>query len=406
MHVEQATTLLVTALAVRHGCAERQAIDAAMISISRLMAVLESQRMVCAAALRHLSPTPQTELATVSGIDRRDAASTLDRAEVAGRVPAFRDALADGAVSAGHVDRLGGALRRLDPQRRNRLLEHAEELVAVAERTSPEEFATHLRGVERELHADGGETRLARQKADVRLRTWVGQDNGMHYWQLTMDPETALRATGRLRAAAEAVFHGGAMPAEAPIELRERESFLRAHALIGLITGQGRAAGVGRPEYIIVEDRRHADGHHIDLGIDTELPLSVVAGLRAGARQVTVELDGAGVVAAPGALNLGRSARVASPAQRRVLRALYATCAVPGCAVRVGECTAHHVVWWRHGGRTDLDNLLPVCWRHHHDLHEGGWAAVLHPGRRLVITLPSGAVLEALANRAGRGAGP
>ncbi len=324
-----------------------------MISISRLIAVLESQRMVCAAALRHLSATPQTELATVSGIDRRDAASTLDRAKVAGRVPALRDALADGAVSAGHVDRLGGALRRLDPQRQNRLLERAEELVAVAERTSPEEFATHLRGVERELHADGGETRLARQKADVRLRTWS-----------------------------------------------------RAHALIGLITTQGDAAGVGRPEYIIVEDRRHVDGHHIDLGVDTELPLSVVAGLRARARQVTVELDGARVVGAPGSMNLGRTSRLASPAKRRVLRALYATCAVPGCAVRVGECTAHHVLWWRHGGRTDLDNLLPVCWRHHHDLHEGGWAAVLHPGRRLVITLPSGAVLESLANRAGRGAGP
>jgi len=31
------------------------------------------------------------------------------------------------------------------------------------------------------------------------------------------------------------------------------------------------------------------------------------------------------------------------------------------------------VVWWEHGGRTDLDNLVLVCTFHHKLVHEHGW---------------------------------
>ena len=37
---------------------------------------------------------------------------------------------------------------------------------------------------------------------------------------------------------------------------------------------------------------------------------------------------------------------------------------------------------WQDGGPTDLDNCVLVCDRHHHDLHEGGWALVPTPGKR------------------------
>lgn len=285
---------LADALAVRAGCVDRSVIDAALVGISRLIAVLESQRLVCASALRQLSPVPQRDLAVGPWLDGRDASSVLDRAGVAQRVPAFGAALALGELSAAHLDRLGGAIRRLGHAQRGRFVQRADELVDVARDTTPAEFATHLRQVERELDADDGMAMLARQQAGVRLRTWVGPDDGMHYWQLAMDPETAVSATSRLGVAADALFHAGGMPAGAPIDLRERESFLRGHALIGLITGHGGSHGGGRPEYIIVEDRRYRDGPRIDPGIPVELPGSVVAAMRARARQVTVVLDGGG----------------------------------------------------------------------------------------------------------------
>jgi hypothetical protein len=106
----------------------------------------------------------------------------------------------------------------------------------------------------------------------------------------------------------------------------------------------------------------------------------------------TVVVRNGVVLHAPGNLNLGRSTRLANRAQRRALRGLYATCAIPGCTTHYDRCKLHHVIWWRHGGRTDLDNLLPVCSRHHHKIHDSGWVVELGPNRQLTIRYPDGTV--------------
>ena len=95
-----------------------------------------------------------------------------------------------------------------------------------------------------------------------------------------------------------------------------------------------------------------------------------------------------------GELNLGRTTRLANRAQRRALRAVYATCAVPGCNVVFDDTKPHHVHSWRDGGPTDFANLLPLCSKHHHDTHEGGWLFTLGPNRELTIELPSGQILR------------
>jgi len=108
---------------------------------------------------------------------------------------------------------------------------------------------------------------------------------------------------------------------------------------------------------------------------------------------VPIVVRGGFVVHAPGERNLGRTTRLANAAQRRVLRGLYPTCGVPDCPVPFRYCKAHHVVWWRHGGRTDLDNLLPVCNRHHTAIHHEGWEVKLQPDRTVTVTLPGGEVM-------------
>ncbi|SFB55765.1 protein of unknown function [Amycolatopsis marina] len=72
-------------------------------------------------------------------------------------------------------------------------------------------------------------------------------------------------------------------------------------------------------------------------------------------------------------LHLGRSVRHASSAQRRALVLRDRGCAFPGCDRAPKWCTPHHVSWWIHNGRTDLDNLVLVCARHHRMLHHSGW---------------------------------
>ena len=86
----------------------------------------------------------------------------------------------------------------------------------------------------------------------------------------------------------------------------------------------------------------------------------------------------------------GRDIRVANRKQRRALRAMYPTCAFDTCTAQFDHCQIHHIVPWQDGGPTDLDNLIPLCGRHHHLVHEGHWHIHLEPDRSLVITQPDG----------------
>ncbi len=99
------------------------------------------------------------------------------------------------------------------------------------------------------------------------------------------------------------------------------------------------------------------------------------------------------VLYAPGKMDEGRDKRVATRAQRRALRALYRCCGLPGCHVPFERLRMHHVLAWDHGGLTNLANLLPVCSKHHHAIHEERWLVELGPNRELTVRLPDGEML-------------
>jgi hypothetical protein len=199
-----------------------------------------------------------------------------------------------------------------------------------------------------------------------------------------LGPATARHPRGPLRRAD---------PAHAPSDARERQDFLRAHALQALLEGSGPRAG--SPEIVVVVDATQPDERGqpaVDWGLPVELPTDVLLRLFPTARIHPVVVRNGVVVHAPGQLDLGRTTRLANRAQRRALRALYPTCAIPGCDVRFEHCDIHHVTWWEAPGcgRTDFDNLLPLCSRHHHATHAAAWHLTLRPDRTLTITYPDG----------------
>jgi len=69
-------------------------------------------------------------------------------------------------------------------------------------------------------------------------------------------------------------------------------------------------------------------------------------------------------------LDLGRTRRLHSPAQRKAIAIRYQTCIVEGCTVPVEQCEIHHRRPWSQGGSTDLDDGVPGCPRHHHLFHD------------------------------------
>jgi hypothetical protein len=79
-------------------------------------------------------------------------------------------------------------------------------------------------------------------------------------------------------------------------------------------------------------------------------------------------------------MRYGRSSRMIPPALRRaVLGITGGYCAIDGCGGRY-RVEVHHILPWSEGGTTDPENLLPLCWFHHHIvIHERGFELFQHP---------------------------
>jgi hypothetical protein len=217
--------------------------------------------------------------------------------------------------------------------------------------------------------------------------------DGMWNLRGRFDPLTGIQLDARLGESLEALF-ATSTPDTCPTDPLAKQDHLRALALAELILAGGSAPKPGRPEFLIVvdADAPATAGPSTEFSIPVEIPWRVLADLAADADIHTVVVRNGVVLHAAGNLDLGRTTRLANRAQRRALRGLYATCAIPGCGEHYDRCKLHHIIWWRHGGRTDLDNLLPVCVRHHHKIHDAGWTIDLGPNRQLTIRYPDGTI--------------
>lgn len=87
-------------------------------------------------------------------------------------------------------------------------------------------------------------------------------------------------------------------------------------------------------------------------------------------------------------LNVGRTRRTATAAQRSALEHRDEHCVFPGCDRPSNWCQVHHLKPWRQGGRTDLDNLALLCSTHHHMVHEGRWR-ITRVGTRWKVASPT-----------------
>ncbi|MFN8185078.1 MAG: DUF222 domain-containing protein [Candidatus Nanopelagicales bacterium] len=76
-------------------------------------------------------------------------------------------------------------------------------------------------------------------------------------------------------------------------------------------------------------------------------------------------------------LAMGRTKRRATGSQWAALIARDRGCVRCGRTPRF--CEAHHVLHWRHGGLTDVSNLVLLCSRCHHDLHHGRFTITMTP---------------------------
>jgi hypothetical protein len=84
--------------------------------------------------------------------------------------------------------------------------------------------------------------------------------------------------------------------------------------------------------------------------------------LACDARRLTIKRSGRDLVHS-------RVGRCASHPQQRALHKRSSRCQYPGCSA-THELEAHHIIPVERGGKTELDNLILLCLRHHTLLHD------------------------------------
>ena len=371
-------------------------LSAGLTRVTRLRGWLESRSLTFAARIREMSSFPEGDIAAATRTSQRAAGYLLKRSATATALPALAAALARGAVSGEHVDVVTRGLGAVEPPERPALIELITDLVPFAEISTPDQFDRAVKRAVDEVRRDDGESRLQRQKAAARLRCWFDKSTGMYRVNGELDPETGLSVHARIEAKLQAK-HAEPTPAECPSDPGQKQDWLRAQALAELILGSTTLRS-GVPETVVVVDTRTGI---INWGFDVSLPASALQRYMDKSKIYVIDVHGNRIEHAPGELNLGRSTRLANKAQRRALRVLYATCAIPGCCVKYENTTPHHVWWWRHGGPTDLALLLPLCADHHARVHDGTITLLLTDDRTLTVTFSDGRILTTGPPQAG-----
>ena len=115
---------------------------------------------------------------------------------------------------------------------------------------------------------------------------------------------------------------------------------------LDVLRGQVRAAGLDTGDLVSAAEARR---------------LACQAGL------VPAVLDGRSLP-----LDLGRSKRLFSEAQRIAGATRHTRCAAEGCDIPYAWCELHHRQPWSRRGRSDLADMVPLCGHHHRRLHHGG----------------------------------
>ena len=385
-------------------------ITSGLVAIREVRAWCDAQQAGLVRSLQAVDSFPEKTIADANKQSVGQAAKTTERSGTLDKTPKLADALDDGAITAEHVDAVTRASRKLDNDKRVEFIARADQLTDVAKAGTVNDFARRLDLEARRLEERDGIDRLARQRRNARARSWVDND-GMWNLSAKFDPLTGVRIASRIDAMVQAIF-GEHVPDECPEDPVEKQQYLAAQAVAKLLldealdssdhdsgpdhraTNKQRPArpGPGKPEFVAVidADAPGRDGPHVEFSIPVEVPARVLADLAGDADVHAVVVRNGIVLYAPGQLDLGRTTRLANRAQRRALRGLYSGCSIPGCTVGYDRCKLHHIIWWSHGGRTDLSNLLPVCSHHHTKIHNDGWIIELGPHRELTLSLPDG----------------
>jgi hypothetical protein len=303
---------------------------------------------------------------------------------LSGPLRAVDEALVDGRIGFDHARVLADAAS-------GRVAEEVtaiqETLIELAEGAVFEWWRRDVLGLVDLLDQDGGHDRdndLARNKLTV-ARTF----DGITHVAGTLTGEHGEIARQAIEAKANELFHRFSADRKHCPELSiPDQATLRALAFVELCR-LGQAADLNttkapRPDVTLAVNAldptsattpdgvRLADANTRTLLCDPDL--------------TPIVIDSLGVP-----LDLGRTVRYATPAQRRAIALRDGGCTFPGCLAPPSWCDAHHLEEFHAElGATDIDNLVCLCRHHHGVTHRKGWHMDITDDGWFHWTTPSG----------------
>lgn len=262
----------------------------------------------------------------------------------------------EGSVTFDHLRAIERSTRRLDPEQQSPAVRLLTELAEVASVDDLRVAGRHAASV---VDPDGT-LRDTERQFDRRYLTLAPLMDGMTAVDGLLDAEAA--------AIVDAALQRFLTP-DGPTDVRSTRQ-RRADGLVQLLGsacdhGEVPTSGGERPHLSVVVDRDGAA--RLAASGEPVHPVSLTR-VSCDSHFTALLLDTEGVV-----VDLGRTRRLFSGQQRKLLAARDGGCRWPGCHRPPGHTDAHHVIPWQEGGATDVSNALLLCRFHHRLVHEGQW---------------------------------
>ena len=373
----------------------------------------------------------------IAAVPRSDAARNVRTAAELEQLPAAQSALTQGEMSMANAARLARAARDTSPE----AVQGDAELVNLAKTLPPDEFAHASKRwtAQHQSAADLAE-RHRRNRRNRNVRFWNGED-GTVQMRGSFDAEMGTRIRDeaeRLRQADRRLMRtrpaantdGSALrdaarsssTGDGAVRTRDQRMAdaldrILTHAAPTPATARDTASGDTAVGDTMPGSTESGAGHAASNGTAVSGGAGSV-GHRAPSTEIIVRADlgdlldecggmgeiaGAGPVPASVIDRLSCNAdisvvlfgkqltplyeavagRAPTAAQRRALIARDGACI--GCGAVPTDCEAHHIVPWKCGGATRVDNLVLVCWSCHDRIHDHNWQVVVRDGRYRLV---------------------
>ena len=337
-------------------------------------------------------------LAQAVGLSRRDAAGQVKVAKQLQSLPSVRDAVESGDISIANARVLSGASERTGAEQ----VEQDSELLQKAAMLSPEQLAREAGRWAAQRRPHDAEGIYRRQRARRRLSFW-DDDDGMVHLRGELDPVTGAKVRKRFVQEVERLrrldlHSSGGQKRSLDQRMADALDTLTSHGSIyaridgatkeaddakGASDNGGKCRCSSRPSAdITIVQHLSADGTDAfaEIAGGGVIPQSVLEEHFCNARINGVVFSSEGMP-----LWHGHAKRRATKAQMSALRARYGACG--GCRANMWICDGHHVEPVSRGGRTDIDNMMLLCWACHQKVHHHGWREV-PDGRGLYTIAP------------------